>query len=62
MSDMATVYSSEWHEDIAYYPDDLYYSYTVMGVGYKSGKPYNLTFDDDGNLIEADLMWKEIAP
>ena len=56
MSDMATVYSSEWHEDIAYYPDDLEYSYTVMGVGYKSGKPYNLTFDDDNNLIEADLM------
>lgn len=56
MSDMATVYSSEWHEDICYYPDDLYYSYTIMGVGYKSGKPYNLTFDENDAIEEIELM------
>lgn len=56
MTDMACIYSSEWREDICYYPDDLNYSYTIMGVGYKSGKPYNLTFDEDDNLIDIELM------
>lgn len=56
MNDMKTVYSSEYHEDICYYPSDLAYDYTIMGVGYKSGKPYLLTFDDSDNLEEIELM------
>ena len=52
MSDMASItYNGE---TISYYPDDLNYSYTVMGVGYETGNAYNLTFDDDGNLVEVE--------
>ena len=55
--EMSYVYSAEYHEDICYYLDDLNYSYTVLGCGYKSGKPYEITFDDDENMIDIELIW-----
>ena len=55
--EMASVYSAEYHEDVVYYISDLDYSDTVLGAGYKSGKPYNLTFDEDGNIEEIELIY-----
>ena len=52
MSDMKSIYSPEYHEEICFYPDDLNYSWTILGCGYESGKPYDITFDEEGNPVE----------
>ncbi len=54
--DLTSVYSKEWHEDIEYYASDLRLSNTVQGAGMKSGSMYELTFDDDNNLMDACLI------
>ena len=54
MSDMDTIFSREYNEEICYYPDDIYYSFTIMGVGLLSGHEYKLTFDEDDNLVEIE--------
>ncbi len=48
------IYSGRFGEKIVYYPDDLNYSCVVFGVGLASGKGYNLTFDEEGNLAEIE--------
>lgn len=53
MEDMRTIYSKEYGEDIAYYQSDLYYSDTIQGCGYDTGRPYNLTFTD-GQLVDVE--------
>lgn len=54
--EMGTVFSKEHGEEICYYLDDLNYSYTVLGGGLKSGKPYEITFDEEGKVIGIELM------
>lgn len=55
MTGMACIHSREYHEDICYYTDDLYYSSCITGVGYDSGRAYVLCFTDDGRLESIDL-------
>ena len=54
MCSMAYVHSKEYGEDICYYPDDMEYSFTVLGCGYDTGKGYYITFDEDGRVEEIE--------
>lgn len=55
--EMATVYSKQYNEEICYYIDDLNYSYTVFGCGYRSGRGYEITFDEENNVVEIWLIF-----
>lgn len=52
--DMDYIRSREFGEEIEYYVDDLNYSDTVMGCGLETGKPYLLTFDETGHVVEIE--------
>ena len=56
MKEMGCIYSKEYGEEIEYYVDDLNYSYVVMGCGLNSGKPYNITFDEAGDVEEIEKI------
>lgn len=56
MDDMATVYSTEYGEDIQYYVRDLTFYSTIFGCGCDTGRGYYLTFDDDDYLEEVNLI------
>jgi len=58
MNDLSWFHSQEYGEDISYYPDDLNYSDTVMGVGYETGRAYNVTFDRNGLVTEIE-PWED---
>lgn len=44
---MTTIYSREYGEEIAYYPDDLSESDTCFGCGCDTGRAYWLIFEGD---------------
>ena len=50
--EMSWVRSREFNEDIEYYVSDLDYSLTVFGCGLTTGHGYNITFDEEGRVIE----------
>lgn len=56
MTGMAYIYSKEYGEDITYYTDDLNYSDSVMGCGMETGKPYMITFDQNGKAEDIEEM------
>ena len=53
---MATVYSTEYGEDIQYYVHDLTLCSTIFGCGCDTGRGYYLTFDDDDHIEEINLI------
>lgn len=57
MEGMSYIRSKEYGEEICYYLDDLEYSYTVLGCGYDTGKAYNITFDENGKVLEVEEIY-----
>ena len=41
-------------DSISYYVDDLNYSNTIVGCGFNTGKAYNITFNEDGKIVEIE--------